>query len=271
MIALICAVLPICLGVLITLRVVRGRDATIALLVAALVVALIAGALALNRVPGTSEYVLSRYFVIDATSSLFLALISLIFLGISIYYVHRVTFVESDMVEPPDSFCARSLFFYATCVLAVLSNQLIAMWVFLELGTLAIAPLIFAGRKGARVEASWKYLMFSVVGLGFNFVGLMCLARAMGGAHGEHELTFFIDGLKAIPSLGESSWWRLGLSLMVFGLGTKIGLAPMYTWCPMLTTKRRQRLRRSWHAYSSTVWSWPCCARSVSCDRLIRR
>ena len=232
MIALICALLPICLGLLVTARLVRGRDATIALLVAAIVDACVAGTLALNRTAGSSEYILGRYFVVDATSSLFLALISLIFLGISIYYVHRATFVEYDMVEPPDSFCARSLFFYAACVLAVLSNQLIAMWVFLELGTLAIAPLIFVGRKATAVDASWKYLLFSVVGLGFNFVGLMCLARGMGGAHGEHELTFFIDGLKAIPSLGESSWWRLGLSLMVFGLGTKIGLAPMYTWCP---------------------------------------
>lgn len=232
MIALVCALLPICLGLLITARLVRGRDATIALLVGSIVVALIAGTLALNRTAGSVEYVVGRYFVLDATSSLFLALISLIFLGISIYYVHRANFVEYDMVEPPDNYCARSLYFYAFCVLAVLSNQLIAMWVFLELGTLAIAPLIFVGRQAKAVDASWKYLLFSVVGLGFNFVGLMCLARAMGGAHGEHELTFFLDGLKNIPSLGESSWWRLGLSMMVFGLGTKIGLAPMYTWCP---------------------------------------
>ncbi|MFO1062786.1 MAG: proton-conducting transporter membrane subunit [Pirellulales bacterium] len=232
MIALFSAVVPFCFGLLIVARIVRGRAATLALLIGSIASAVNAGALAMNRTAGSAEYVLGRYFVIDASSTLFLAHISLIFAGISIYYVHRVNFVDLDMVEPPDNFCSRSLFFFASCVLAVLSNQLIAMWVFLELGTLAIAPLIFVGRTSAAVDASWKYLLFSVVGLGFNFVGLMCLARAMGGAHGEHELTFFLDALRTIPSLGESAWWKLGLSLMVFGLGTKIGLAPMYSWCP---------------------------------------
>jgi hydrogenase-4 component F len=60
----------------------------------------------------------------------------------------------------------------------------------------------------------------------------------MGGEHSAHQadaahqLTFFIDELLMAPSLGDSPWWKLGLALMVFGLGTKLGLAPMYTWCP---------------------------------------
>lgn len=227
-----CALIPLCFGLLIVFGVVRGSNALLALIVAAILDLIIASYVAVNRPPGSTEYLLQNYFVVDASSVLFLMLISLIFAGIAIYYAHRVSFVELDQVEAPDNFCGRALIFFSFSVLAVLSNHLLAMWVFLELATFAIAPLIFAGRGTAATNASWKYLLFSVVGLGFNFVGLMCLARAMGGAHGEHELTFFIDGLRAVPSLGESQWWKLGLALMVFGLGTKIGLAPMYTWCP---------------------------------------
>lgn len=60
----------------------------------------------------------------------------------------------------------------------------------------------------------------------------MCLARGMGGAHGEHGVTFFLDQLQSLSTLGERIWWELGLALMVFGLGTKLGLAPMYAWLP---------------------------------------
>ncbi len=208
----------------------RGRAASSVLVGTALVELLLSGVVAANRSPGSETYWLGRYFVVDATSLLFLLTISLVFFGITIYVRHRIT--AGLMPVAFEGFIARALLFFATCVLAVLSNHLIAMWVFLELGTLAIAPLIHYGRSPAALMASWKYLMFSVIGLGFNLIGLLCLARAMGGAHGEHELTFFIDGLQNIPSLGETLWWEIGLALMVFGLGTKLGLAPMYSWLP---------------------------------------
>jgi hydrogenase-4 component F len=160
-------------------------------------------------------------------------LISLVFLGVSIYALHRKS--TGTLNGGQGHYAGRSLLFFATCVLAVLSNHLLMMWIFLELGTLAIAPLVFYNRGPEAKRASWKYLMFSVVGLGFNFLGLMFIARALagsGGAHSAEHLTFFIDELWNVHELGDSHWWRLGLALMVFGLGTKLGLAPMYAWLP---------------------------------------
>ncbi len=232
MIALFCAIIPFGAAMLIYGSVVRGKAATGLLFGASFLDVLLALFIALQREPGTTDFLLGKYFLIDASSVLFLTLITVLFFGISIYAGHRFTFVERDKVEAPEHFCSNALLFFSMSVLAVLSNHLIGMWVFLELATFAIAPLIFWGRGSSAFEASWKYLMFSVVGLGFNFVGLMCLARAMGGAHGEHELSFFIDALREVPTLGETMWWELGMALMVFGLGTKMGLAPMYSWCP---------------------------------------
>ncbi len=225
-------VLPLIIGTLILASVIRGRAAVVSLVAVAFVNLLCVAYVTWRRDPGTSQFLSSRYFVIDASSVLFLALISLIYFGITIFVAHRILFVTTDRIDSVENFCGRALLFLSTCSLAVLSNHLLAMWVFLELGTLAIAPLIFSGRSDASIAASWKYLLFSVLGLGFNFIGLMCLARSMGGASSEHELTFFIDGLRQVSTLGESHWWKLGLSLMVFGIGTKIGLAPMYSWCP---------------------------------------
>jgi hydrogenase-4 component F len=230
MIALLCAAVPLAGAVLLLVPACRGRAASRVLIGAALVETALAGVVAVVRIPGTSVYWLGRYFVVDASSLLFLLVISIVFFGITIYIRYRIS--AGLMPDAFEGFIARTLIFFSSSVLAVLSNHLIAMWVFLELGTLAIAPLIHYGRSTGALKASWKYLMFSVVGLGFNLIGLLCLARAMGGAHGEHELTFFIDGLQTIPTLGETAWWELGLAFMVFGLGTKLGLAPMYSWLP---------------------------------------
>ena len=230
MIALGCAVVPLIGALLLLFPLCRSRAASVVMVITSMVETMLAVAVASTRDPETSIYLLGRYFVLDATSVLFLLLISVVFFGITIYVWHRL-FVGL-MPGSFEGFVARSLVFFSLSVLAVLSNHLIAMWLFLELGTFAIAPLIYYARGDSALRASWKYFLFSVIGLGFNFLGLLCLARGMGGAQGHHEVTFFIDGLRQIPTLGESAWWELGLALMVFGLGTKLGLAPMYSWLP---------------------------------------
>jgi hydrogenase-4 component F len=47
-----------------------------------------------------------------------------------------------------------------------------------------------------------------------------------------HEPTFFIDRLPEFAAVAASPWGELGLALVILGLGTKLGLAPMYTWLP---------------------------------------
>jgi hydrogenase-4 component F len=241
MIALSCAAVPLLGACLLFIPACRGRAASAVLLGTSLVMTALALFAAATRTPGTAVYLLEyvpdtsiellgRYFVLDASSTLFLVLISVVFFGNAIYVWHRLSVGATPGAF--EGFVARALVFLSLSVLAVLSNHLLAMWVFLELGTFAIAPLIQFARGPNALRAAWKYVLFSVIGLGFNFIGLLCLARGMGGAHSDHELNFFLDGLQTIPTLGESIWWKLGLSLMVFGLGTKLGLAPMYAWLP---------------------------------------
>jgi hydrogenase-4 component F len=37
---------------------------------------------------------------------------------------------------------------------------------------------------------------------------------------------------QSLPANQGDSWQRLGLALMLFGLGSKLGLAPLYSWLP---------------------------------------
>ncbi len=230
MTVVICGLVPLVGALLVLLPACRGRNACRLLVLVGFVNLILTGIAAVGRTRGESEFFLGRYFVLDATSLLFLSVVSIVFFGITIYIYYRIT--AGLMPEAFEGFMARVMVFASASVFAILSNHLVAMWAFLELSTLAIAPLIAYARGKAGLEASWKYLLFSIVGLGFNFLGLMCVTRATGGLHEEHTLSLFIDGLVNIPSLGETMWWELGLAFMVFGLGTKLGLAPMYAWLP---------------------------------------
>jgi hydrogenase-4 component F len=183
------------------------------------------------RTPADAVVVFGKgYFVADATSRLFLLVVSFVFLGVTTYLWTRVR----DTPELQDGitrFGGFALAFMAAANLAILSHHLVAMWAFLELTTLAAVPLVQFRETAARVRASWQYFLFSSVGLALSLLGFACLARGME-AGGAHEVTFFLDGLARAARQPPEIWRRIGLVLVVLGYGTKLGLAPMYAWLP---------------------------------------
>jgi hydrogenase-4 component F len=172
---------------------------------------------------------LGPYILVDPTARLFLVLINTIFLGIAVHGWTRVQ-VDPDAMEAPRRSVAASLAFLIAANFAVVSNHFVATWIGLELTTIAAAPLIVrAGAASSRL-ASWRYFLFSSVGLGLTLLGFSCIARgidAPGGAGGlfVHALLGHVDG-------APDPWRTLGIALVILGYGTKLGLAPMYIWLP---------------------------------------
>ena len=179
------------------------------------------------------------YFVLDATSMLFLLVVNAVFLGISVYMASRVS-TSAHLAGKIRFRAALSLAFMVAMNLGVLSNNLLVLWAFIELTTVCLAPLVAqgAGRESRRV--AWHYLLYSSMSLALTFLGFMCLTRS--AALQGQALSFALDQLAAtLPALGGSgggsggsgdSWHRMGLALMLFGLGSKLGLAPLYSWMP---------------------------------------
>jgi len=170
------------------------------------------------------------YLVADATSRLFLAVVNLVFMGIATYLWTRVRDTP-ELRDGIERLAGFALVFIAASDLAILSNHLVAMWVLVEGTTLAAVPLIQFRGTPARLRASWRYFLFSSVGLGLGLAGLACLARDQP-AHGGAEFTWFLDGLAGAASQPGGPWRRVGLALLLLGYGTKLGLAPMHTWLP---------------------------------------
>ena len=174
-------------------------------------------------------YLAQGYLVLDATSMLFLLVINSVFLGISVYMSSRVAssqVLAQNML--PRS--ALTLAFMVAMNLGVLANHLLLMWAFIELTTLCAAPLVAQGDALQPRRVAWRYLLYSSLSLAITFLGILCLARSaqLQGL----AMDFAFDAMAmSVPSSADG-WQRLGLALMLFGLGSKLGLAPLYSWLP---------------------------------------
>ena len=169
------------------------------------------------------------YLTTDATARLFLVVINVIFLGIAGYVWNR-TRTAPELKDAVSQFARLSLVFMGAANFVVLSNHLLAAWLALEVTTLAAAPLIVREGIPSSRRASWRYFLFSSVGLGIALIGLMCLARSVESEGGTP--TAFLNELRTLSSTPANLWRRIGLALVVLGYGTKLGLAPMYSWLP---------------------------------------
>ena len=226
MIALLLVTLPLVAALAVRFAPLRGRAGSWLVVTAALETVLAAIAVAM---PSDGAATLGGYVRLDATSRLFLAVIDPIFLGITIHVAHRVR-TAPELRPELERHASLALGFLGCCNAVLVSNHFMVMWIALEATTLAAAPLIMRPGLASSARASWHYLLFSVVGLGLLLLGLLCITRGL--ADSGAEPTLLVDRLLVIAPLGTGAWIRLGISLCLLGLGTKLGLAPMYSWLP---------------------------------------
>jgi hydrogenase-4 component F len=174
-------------------------------------------------------YFAQRYLVLDATSLLFVVVINTVFLGISVYMSSR-EHSSPALMRDIRSRAGLMLLFMLIINVGVMCNHLILLWTLIELSTLCAAPLVARGEATSPKGVAWRYLLFSAMTLSITFLGFMCLTQS---AHLRGvEISFVLDELGSALTVGGDGWQRLGLSFMLFGLGGKLGLAPLYSWLP---------------------------------------
>lgn len=169
------------------------------------------------------------WFVLDATSLLFVVTINWVFLGVCAYLNSRQRHTPALQVDLR-SRASLMVVFVLIVNAAILSRHLVLMWVLIECSTLAAAPLVARGEGPNPRAGAWRYLLYSAMTLALTFLGYMCLVQSalLRGV----PLDFFIDRLGLGLSATGDGWQQLGLALMLFGLGGKLGLAPLYGWLP---------------------------------------
>jgi hydrogenase-4 component F len=174
-------------------------------------------------------YFANRYLVLDATSLLFIVVINTVFLGICVYLYSRERNTPA-LARDIRSRAALMLLFMAVINIGLMANHLVLLWTLIELSTLCAAPLVAQGEVANPKAVAWRYMLYSAMTLAITFLGFMALTQS---AHLRGvEVSFMVDRLGDSLTREANGWQRLGLSLMLFGLGGKLGLAPLYAWLP---------------------------------------
>lgn len=121
--------------------------------------------------------------------------------------------------------------FWAALLAIPLVNNLGVAWLLVEATTGASALLVaYSGRRSA-LEAGWKYLVLTTFGLTLALAGILVLYVGLaphGGALGTLEWQSIARHAHSLPKKDA----LLAFLLIVGGLATKIGWAPVHNWLP---------------------------------------
>ena len=128
-------------------------------------------------------------------------------------------------------FCLFDLYL-AAMVTAVNVENVAIMWIAIEGSTLSAALLIGFDRNKAALEAGWKYIILSSVGIALALFGTILVYYSS-----EHVLGVTSDALRwpdlyhAAASLDQKAI-MIAFIFILIGYGTKAGVAPMHSWLP---------------------------------------
>jgi hydrogenase-4 component F len=122
---------------------------------------------------------------------------------------------------------------FASLMLAAMeTGNLGLLFVLVEASTLASAALVGLEGRARSLEAAWKYVIISSLGVTIALVGTLFLFYSGSALHlgSDPGLTWPYLLVHAHALAPQSL--RLAFMLAVVGYGTKVGLAPMHTWLP---------------------------------------
>ena len=168
----------------------------------------------------------SKFFAVYSTIWIFLMVMSIVFLAVAIYN-NGYTKNEASLTRKLRHYTYMVLFFVFSMTGAVLSTNLGASWVFIEGTTLASAYLIYFHKTKHSIEAAWKYVFICSIGIALAFVGIILMTVATGNLN-----TLFYSELFNNAPLFNHFWLQLSFVFILFGIGTKMGLAPVHFWLP---------------------------------------
>src|SRR3989338_2389517 len=160
----------------------------------------------------------------DALSQLILSIISILFFVVAIYLKG---YLKEKRRQSNRIFVGRLLCLLAAMTLVTMSRHMGLLWIAIASTTLLSAPLINYYRTPQSIEATWKYLLISSLGIALGLLGTLFLAISAASI----KTVFLADILSNATSLSPS-WLKLSVIFLLIGYGTKMGLAPMHTWKP---------------------------------------
>jgi hydrogenase-4 component F len=197
---------------------------------------LLALTLVLARAVATAGPRALGMFRIDELGLVFLLLLVVLTLAVSIYtvgWLKQAVAVGNMKPEFLRSYFALVHVFVATMVVTVLADNLGVLWIAMEGTTITSAILVGFHGHHHGLEAAWKYIIVTTIGISFGLFGtvLIYAAAAAAGLQGGAGALSWSAIMKVAPTL-DPGIVRIGFIFVMVGYGTKAGLAPMHLWLP---------------------------------------
>ncbi len=173
-------------------------------------------------------------FRVDDLGLVFLLLLAVLTLAVSIYtvgWLEQAVAVGNMKADSLRSYFALVHAFVATMVVTVLADNLGVLWIAMEGTTITSAVLI--GYHGHRhgLEAAWKYIIVTTIGISFGLFGTVLVYAAAADVMGGGGSMSWSAIMQVAPML-DPGIIRIGFIFVMIGYGTKAGLAPMHLWLP---------------------------------------
>ena len=185
------------------------------------------------------EFSLGIYFYLDELSVYFILLVNLVAFVASWYTVQFLAFnAQSGSKTNPAWFHFLFNFFHFTMLVVPMVDNLVILWIAVELTTIFSTLLVAYRGDRKSLEAAWKYIIITTTGIIFALLGTLFMANAL--PQEISEMSEIVDvsmswSILVNPKLFtqlDDTFVQLSFLFILIGYGTKAGFAPMHTWLP---------------------------------------
>ena len=166
----------------------------------------------------------SLYYTFDSLGVLLMIILSI--LSITTFY-HSQLYLKRNNFNPHQKsiYYSALIMFITAMTSAYFAENIAVLWVSIEATTLFISILIYFKRTSQALEATWKYLFVSSVGLAIAFIGILFLS-IIASNNGLNSINF--KDLILLAKDMNPTWLKIAFVLMITGFSVKISLFPLY-------------------------------------------
>lgn len=162
------------------------------------------------------------YFQVDGVGALLVTITSIVWAAAGIY---SFEYMKHEGRE--QQFFGFYLIVYGVLVALNFSGNLVTLYLFYELMSLASMPLVLHSRTKESIMAALKYLFYSMCGAYCGLFGIFFLYKYCD------TLNFVAGGsLNVVLAQENRGILLLAVFMMILGFGVKAGMLPMHAWLP---------------------------------------
>ena len=175
------------------------------------------------------------YLLVDDLNGTFIVLTSFVGFTTSIFSASYIGHdLEIGRLTPPFVRFYHAMYqvLMFAMNLALIANNIGLMWVAIELATLTTVMMVGIYRTHEALEAAWKYFILGSVGIALALFGTILVYMAARPVIGEGLDTMVWSVLVARAGAFDPALLDVAFVFLLFGYGTKIGLAPLHAWLP---------------------------------------